>query len=229
MQHYVTYVWVGRDEPKKSGLELAAQDQDIALFLAAFSQKPFKVIGAFTDNQVADTADCPALTKALALVRQTGAELLIARLDRLSRKASFISEIVMDPAMRLRVASMPKADKFQLQTYAALAEQEQSFLLAQAKEALLAAEASSERPDMRRAACGRSNAIKKKIAQIQAQNVAGIVVPLRAQGATFQTIAKSLNAAGITTAEGKTWYPSQVQRVLKRLASCDDTNLAGDW
>jgi len=46
-----------------------------------------------------------------------------------------------DKAVKLRVASMPGADKFQLHIYAALAEQERSFISERAKAALRAAKA----------------------------------------------------------------------------------------
>jgi len=52
------------------------------------------------------------------------AALLVANLDRLSRKVSFIATFMDDPKLDLRVASMPYADKFQLHIYTALAEQE---------------------------------------------------------------------------------------------------------
>lgn len=68
--------------------------------------------------------DRPQLRAAMEQCRRTGAELLVAKLDRLSRKVSFIAQLMDDPKLRLRVATMPQADKFQLHIYAALAEQE---------------------------------------------------------------------------------------------------------
>lgn len=46
-----------------------------------------------------------------------------------------------DPKVRLRVATMPQADKFQLHIYAALAEQARDFISARTKAALRAAKA----------------------------------------------------------------------------------------
>lgn len=46
-----------------------------------------------------------------------------------------------DPRLALRVAAMPKADKFQLHIYAALAEQEREFISNRTKAALAEASA----------------------------------------------------------------------------------------
>ncbi|ODT81541.1 MAG: hypothetical protein ABS76_11940 [Pelagibacterium sp. SCN 64-44] len=50
---------------------------------------------------------------ALELVRRTGAELLVAKPDRLSRKVSFIAQLMDDLKVRLRVAAMPQATTMQ--------------------------------------------------------------------------------------------------------------------
>lgn len=52
-----------------------------------------------------------------------------------ARKISFIAQLMDDPKVRLRVATMPQADKFQLHIYAALAEQERDFISARTKAA----------------------------------------------------------------------------------------------
>jgi hypothetical protein len=54
---------------------------------------------------------------------------------------SFISNLMDDPKVRPRVASMSSADKFQLHIYAALAEQERTFISARTKAALREAKA----------------------------------------------------------------------------------------
>ena len=54
------------------------------------------------------------MDKAIDLVRQTGATLLVAKLDRLSRSVAFIATLMEDKRIDLIFASMPSADKFQL-------------------------------------------------------------------------------------------------------------------
>ena len=45
------------------------------------------------------------MNKALDLVRQTGATMLVARLDRLSRSVAFIATLMEDKRLDLKVAA----------------------------------------------------------------------------------------------------------------------------
>ncbi len=66
-----------------SGLGLAAQRKAIDDLAAS---RGAEVIGRFTEVECGKRADRPELAKALHLAKVTGATLLIAKLDRLSRK-----------------------------------------------------------------------------------------------------------------------------------------------
>lgn len=217
MKRYVTYTRVSTEEQAKSHLGLDAQKRDIGLFLTNFSEEPFEIIGEFEDHLSGKNNDRPELTKALELVRKTGAELLVAKLDRLSRKVSFIATLMDDPKVRLRVASMPHADKFQLHIYAALAEQEREFISARTKAALAEAKAKGVKLGGMRDATGRRNVVLAERAKERADKVAGIILPLRGQGASLRAIAEALNVSGVPTARGGQWQASQVQRTIQRL------------
>lgn len=217
MKRYVTYTRVSTEEQAKSHLGLDAQKRDIGLFLTNFSEEPFEIIGEFEDHLSGKSNDRPELIKALELVRKTGAELLVAKLDRLSRKVSFIATLMDDPKVRLRVASMPHADKFQLHIYAALAEQEREFISARTKAALAEAKAKGVKLGGMRDATGRRNVVLAERAKERADKVAGIILPLRRQGASLRAIAEALNVSGVPTARGGQWQASQVQRTIQRL------------
>ncbi len=120
---------------------MEAQDRDIRLYLEGYSDQPYEIIGEFLEAATATDDNRPELTKALSIARSHGAELLVAKLDRLSRKVSFIAALMDDRKLNLRVASMPHADKFQLHIYAALAEQEREFISLRTKAALKEAKA----------------------------------------------------------------------------------------
>lgn len=176
------------------------------------------MLAEFTEVETGKNDDRPELTKALAIARKTGAYLLVAKLDRLSRKVAFIAALMDDPKVRLKVAAMPSADKFQLHIYAALAEQEREFISARTKAALVEAKARGSKVGGLRDATGKRNDAVKAGALNRANQLNGIVTPLRMNGATFREIAAALNASGVNTARGGTWQPSQVMRVLNRLA-----------
>ncbi|MBW6418299.1 recombinase family protein [Celeribacter sp. PS-C1] len=221
MRQFVIYKRVSTKEQGRSGLGLAAQERDIRLYLDTYAEMPFEVIGEFTEMQTGKADDRPELAKALDLVRKTGAELLVAKLDRLSRKVSFIATLMDDKRVSLRVAAMPNADKFQLHIYAALAEQEREFISLRTKAALAEAKARGVKLGGERDATMKRNDAVKAQAKRDAEKVAGIVMPLRAKGETLRQIAETLNKSGVPTARGGQWQASQVQRVIKRLEEAE--------
>lgn len=217
MKQFVTYRRVSTEDQGRSGLGLEAQDRDIDLYLSNYAEVPFEVLDRFLEVQSGKDNDRPELAKALDLCRQTGAELLVAKLDRLSRRVSFIAALMDDPKVTLRVASMPNADKFQLHIYAALAEQERDFISLRTKAALAAAKAKGKKLGGVRPKTEARNEAIQRDAVAFARKVQPIVEPLRAAGSTLQTIATALDGSGVTTARGGKWTPMQVKRVLERL------------
>jgi DNA invertase Pin-like site-specific DNA recombinase len=218
MRQYVIYTRVSTEDQGKSGLGLEAQERDIAIFLANFSDVPYEVIGRFRDVQSGKVDDRPELAKALAMVRETGAELLVAKLDRLSRKVSFIAALMDDPKVKLRVAQMPYADKFQLHIYAALAEQERTFISERTRAALRAAKERGVKLGGARDKTMARNAAVKAKADAEAQRVMKVIAPLRSAGQSINVIADTLNDMGVPTSRGGRWTAKQVSRVLQRVA-----------
>lgn len=218
MKRYVIYTRVSTEEQGRSGLGLEAQERDIDLFLTNFSEEPWEVLGRYQDILSGKHDDRPQLAAALKHVRETGAELLIAKLDRLSRKVSFIASIMDDKRVRLRVASMPQADNFQLHIYAALAEQEREFISKRTKAALQVAKDSGRQlGGLRDATMRRNDAIQRK-AKAEAEKVIKIIGPLRETGRTLASIAETLNEMGVATSRGGRWTPMQVSRILERVS-----------
>jgi DNA invertase Pin-like site-specific DNA recombinase len=217
MKQYVVYTRVSTEDQGRSGLGLAAQERDIRIFLDAFSDVPYEVLAEFRDVQTGKDNDRPELAKAVALAKRAGAELLVAKLDRLSRKVSFISALMEDPKLTLRVASMPYADKFQLRIYAALAEQEREFISMRTKAALGEAKARGVKLGGMRDATMKRNVAVQANAMERAKRIKTVVLPLRRNGATLKDIATALNAASVPTARGGQWHPTTVKLVLERL------------
>ena len=222
MQQYVIYTRVSTAEQGRSGLGIEAQQRDIELFLTTFSEVPFEVLGSFHDELSGGQDDRPELVKALDMVRRTGAELLVAKLDRLSRKVSTIAALMDDPKVRLRVASMPRADKFQLHIYAALAEQERTFISERTKAALKSAKARGKKLGGRRVKKDGTFPLDHRIAGLKAQadadaaRVVDFIKPLRDAGQSLRNIAGALQKAGIGAPRGGAWTAMQVSRTLAR-------------
>jgi DNA invertase Pin-like site-specific DNA recombinase len=216
-KQYVTYIRVSTKEQGKSGLGLDAQRTDLDIFLKNYSEVPWEVVGEFVEEESGADDARPDLAKALELVRKTGAELLVAKLDRLSRKVSFIATLMDDKKVKLRVASMPHADKFQLHIYAALAEQERDFISKRTKAALAEAKAKGKKLGGYRAGSldRRIEALKAQ-ADADAARVVDFIKPLRGAGKSLRDIAVALAKAGIETPRGGRWSATQVMRVLER-------------
>lgn len=216
MKRYVIYTRVSTAEQGKSGLGLEAQQRDIHLYLENFSETPWEIIGEFQDVQSGKVDDRPELMKALQLARKEKAELLVAKLDRLSRDVEFIARTIKQAT--IRVASMPHADNFQLHIYAALAEQEREFISKRTKAALqVAKERGKKLGGLRDKTMKRNEAIQEK-AMAEAQKVMKIVGPLKSAGQTLAAIAGTLNDMEVKTSRGGQWTAMQVKRVLDRSA-----------
>ncbi|WP_440982389.1 recombinase family protein [Shinella sumterensis] len=232
MKQYVVYTRVSTEDQGRSGLGLEAQKRDIEIFLEKFSAVPYEVIAEFQDVLSGATDERPELQKALRKVRETGAELLIAKLDRLSRKVAFIAALMDDPKVRLRVAQMPNADKFQLHIYAALAEQERDFISARTKAALKVAKQrhamrrledpsySKQIGGLRDKTMKRNAAVQAKAAE-DARRAMKVIGPLRDAGKNLSEIAAVLNDMVMPTARGGQWTAKQVSRILDRVSATE--------
>lgn len=214
---YVTYKRVSSKEQGRSGLGLDAQARDIKLFLENYSETPYEVLQEFVEVQSGTDDSRPQLIAAIALAKKERAVLVVAKLDRLSRRVSFISSLMEDVDLEFKVAALPTADKFSLHIYAALAEQERTFISQRTRSALAAAKARGIRlgaPSYHLDSLARS---RSAAALKAAQKVEGIILPLRKQGSTLKQICDVLNSSGIKTRTGKLFAPMQVSRMIKHL------------
>jgi DNA invertase Pin-like site-specific DNA recombinase len=218
MNRYVTYKRVSTKEQGKSGLGLDAQERDIQLFLDNYSAEPWEVVADYVEVESGTNADRPKLKEAIAKAKKLKAVLLVAKLDRLSRKVSFIANIIDDKALNITVASMPNADKFQLHIYAALAEQERDFISTRTKAALAEAKARGVKLGGMRDKTMQRNIAVKKNAQDRAERLRGLVEPMVKDKLPLRAMADSLNHASVPTARGGEWTAMQVSRIVQRLA-----------
>lgn len=214
---YVTYCRVSTRKQGDSGLGLEAQQRDIQLFLENYSGKPYDVIAEFVEVESGTNSERKELHQAIALAKKEKAILLVAKLDRLSRKVSFIAQVMEDKHINFKVAQMPHADNFQLHIYAALAEQERDFISKRTKAALQEAKARGVALGGLRDKTNKRNQAKKQKAVIDAQKHRSIIEPLRTQGASFASIAEALNKSGLKTERGSEFKAMTVKRIIDRL------------
>ncbi len=223
MCRVVAYYRVSTTEQGRSGLGLAAQRQAV---LALCQSRGWEVIAERTEVESGKTADRPELQAALHHAKVTGATLVVAKLDRLSRSVAFLSAL-QDSGAKFVAADMPEANELTVHIMAAVAQAERQAISKRTKDALAAAKAAGRRlgnPNgaaaLRRAGKGNAAAVEqvKAGADSYAQDLAPVIADIRASGVTsLGGIAAELNARHIQTRRGGRWFASGVRNLLARI------------
>ena len=206
MVDYVAYYRVSTEKQGRSGLGLAAQKARISAFLSSND----RVLAEYVDVQSGKKDERIELNKALATAKASNAKLVIAKLDRFSRRVSFIARI-LDEGISLCCAEMPNATEFQLHIFAALAQEERRLISERTKAALAEAKKRGQ-------VLGKNGSIlaerNRKSAVAFAKKLWEFCANENIQG-SFSEIAKRLNERGMTTRHGRAFYPQTVKNYRK--------------
>ncbi|WP_343546589.1 recombinase family protein [Sphingobium yanoikuyae] len=213
---FIAYYRVSTRKQGNSGLGLDAQRAAVA----TMSDAP--LLAEFTEVESGRDNDRPQLKAAMDYASLTGATLLVAKLDRLSRNAAFLNQLI-DSQVPIRFADMPFADRFMVGMMAQVAQWEAEQISKRTKEALAAAKAKGTKLGGDRgnitaiAARGRaaSACMRTEAAQARAALVMPHIDAARASGCvSLREIAAYLNDRHITTARGGVWYAASVAKLL---------------
>lgn len=225
MNRYISYLRVSSSEQGKSGLGLEAQAAMIAEFIA---REGGELIGTYEDVMTGADDARPELQKARRAARKAerkGAPvfIVVAKLDRLSRRMSFIAS-AMEGGIKFVTCDLGHdVDPFVLHLYAALAEKERALIGARTRQALAALKARGVRlgkpENFDDAGRQKGAAVQAAQAVKVAQGVMPTIAVIQARGVTkLQAIADELNFLEIPTARGGEWHKTSVARILKRVA-----------
>ena len=161
----------------------------------------------------------------------TGATLVIARLDRLSRNIQFITTL-QKSNVKFVSCDMPEANEFTVHIMAAMAQQERKMISQRTKEALQAAKArgvklgNPQNLSTEDANKGRKlgDAARIRKANQFAKDIYPLIQQHQEQGSGLRQIARLFNEQGILTARGKTgtWTPTAVRNIIVR---CNNSNV----
>ncbi|WP_293913562.1 recombinase family protein [Deinococcus sp.] len=134
----IAYYRVSRQKQAASGLGLESQQANVAAFAKA---RGYEVIASFTEVETGtNKRQRPELASALEQAKREGAELLIAKLDRLARNVHFVSGL-MESRVRFTAVDLPEVDSLTVHILAAVAEKEAKMISTRTKDALSAAKA----------------------------------------------------------------------------------------
>ena len=206
-----------------SELGIEAQRQAIEGYA---EQRDATLIARFTEVESGRNPNRPELLKALHLAKVTGATLVIAKLDRLSRNAAFLLTL-RDSGVRFAAVDLPEANDLTVGIMALVAQQEREAISRRTKEALAVARSRGVRlgnPNgaaaLRRAGKGAAplRAAIARNADRHAQDLAPVVATSARAGrrACGQSPAE-LNGRGMLTRRGGRWHVSTVMNLLDRL------------
>lgn len=228
---YIAYYRVSRKTQGKSGLGLGAQRKDVERFLPSDST----LIGKFQDIESGKNSDRPELLKAIEECKRTGAVLLIAKLDRLSRNAKFIFTL-RDSNVKFICADMPDANNLTIGMMAVIAQDEVERTSKRTKDALAVIKDKLSRGEVHISKSGnvvtrlgspksitdeaRKKGFIKRIENAknnpESMKAGAFIVSLKKGGKSFYAITKLLNESGFKTPRGGNFNQVQTKRLYER-------------
>lgn len=211
---FVAYYRVSTEKQGKSGLGIEAQQHSVRQFL---NGGDWELLAEFTEIETGKNDDRPQLERAMNECRLTGATLVIAKIDRLSRNAAFLIGL-KDAGISFVAADMPGANQMTIGIMALVAQQEREAISQRTKEALAAAKARGAKlggyrgGPMVNGKAG-TEALQQKAAAFRA-SVRPLVTELRDQGMSQRQIAAELDRRSVRTPRGGKWTAKAVAAVL---------------
>jgi DNA invertase Pin-like site-specific DNA recombinase len=219
---FVSYLRVSTDRQGKSGLGLEAQREAVAAHLNGGA---WTLLSEYVEVESGKQDARPELAKALAFCKLTGATLIVAKLDRLSRNQSFLMSVYEGTGeggvVFCDLPTIPPGPvgKFIVQQMAAVAELERGLISQRTKAAL---SQSKKKLGGWRGGPVVDHTQGTEAVQRAADSFAARVSPMmremQATGASLHQIAAEMASKGIKTARGGAWTATSVKNVLNRAA-----------
>ncbi len=216
---YVAYLRVSTQKQGYSGLGLEAQKEIITNYL-----KDVKPIAEYIEVESGRKSDRPKLKEALEKCKKEGATLIVAKLDRLARNVSFLSQL-LESNIEIVFCDFPSANKMVLHILGAISQYEAELISARTKAALQAKKArgiklgNPEHLMEKHAEAirkGSETNRQKALNNPNNKRAAAILRTLVGQNLTLQEMADALNNEGFTAPKGGKFSPTQIDVLLKR-------------
>jgi DNA invertase Pin-like site-specific DNA recombinase len=215
MQSFIAYYRVSTKRQGQSGLGMEAQQAAVMRYVESTNGK---LIGSFNEIESGRKDDRPQLKAALAAAKKSKSIVIIAKLDRLGRKASYILRLIDESGVNFHICDMPNADKLTITILAAVAEREAENISNRTKAALAAKKARGAKLGNPRLAEARKVAVEsnRKLDKVRQDETREIISEIITKGKieTHAGIADCLNARGIPTARGGQWHTTTIRRLI---------------
>lgn len=229
---YVAYYRVSTDKQGLRGLGMEAQAHIVSQYLK--HRDGSNIVASFTEVESGRRSDRPELAKALQTARAFNATLIIAKLDRLARNATFLMTL-FDSDLDVVFCDLPQlpagpVGRFMIQQMAAVAELEAGLISERVKAALAEAKKRgkvlggvrgpptprSQLRLMRR----NSTVTSVEEANRKALDLFPIILSIYDSGVVFPSqIAKQMNQRGIPGPRGGIWRTDTIKTIIFRIES----------
>lgn len=223
MKKYVAYLRISTQ--KSGGVDsygIETQRQAIASYNG-------EVIATYEEVESGRNNKRVEMQKALDHCKRTGATLLVAKADRLTRSVLFLA-MLMESKVDFICCDMPQANRMTLQILAVVAENEAIAISERTKKALAVAKERGVKlgnPKLYKGCkVGRTDGqvkggsapadVIKEKADLFAREKQTIIKPLLDSGMSMYRVAALLNGQGVKTARGKDWTVQAVKNVMAR-------------
>lgn len=220
---YVSYLRVSTARQGKEGLGIEAQRQAVAAYVRSAGGDP-EVLAEYLEQESGKRNDRPKLAQAMEHCRLSGARLVIAKLDRLSRNAAFLLNL-KEAGVDFVAADMPDASEMTIGILAVVAQAERKMISDRTRAALAVAKSRGTK-------LGNPNGAAHLQGNGNSEAVAGLTKRADERAVTFRNTIQTLAEEGIVTARGVAsalnskrypsprggrWTATAVQRLRRRL------------
>ena len=215
LTQFVIYRRLSKQETTGVQYGFDSQNFDINNFLQ--TQKDYEIIGEYKEffTGTGWYEDRPEFLKAVQHCQQTGATLLVQKVDRLARSVS--SGAVILEKINVKIANIPNADNFTIHILLSVAEQEAKNISERTKKALQSAKERGVKlggaSTRRRVAYDTQYQSTKNKYQVYQKPLEN----MRAKGYTYDKIAEQFNLMGMTTSKGCSHTKASVNRIANYL------------
>lgn len=212
MEKYIAYYRVSTTKQYKSGLGLDAQQEKIKRFIDEDNENRI-LINQYTEQGSGNKNNRIELDKAMKECKKTNSTLLIYKLDRFSRRVSFISNL-MESKTKFLVVEMPTATDFQLHIYAAMSQEERRVISQRTKEALRQAKLRGVKLGITGVDRARENKLNR---ETYLETIKEKIIELRNSNHGYNYISNYLNGKGYKTYRNKKFHPTTIKNYVLEL------------
>ncbi len=214
--HYIAYYRVSTQKQGRSGLGLDDQRQMVQRFL----REGEELVQEFTEIESGRKKERPELQAAIQAAKQHRARLLIAKLDRLSRNASFVM-VLRDSEVDFVACDLPDANTLTIGIMASFAQHEAEQIAKRTRAALAQKKARGfvlgKPENLTDSHRTQGVAVIKENARTHPANrqAAELIRLYQRDELSLRDIAQRLNEHGFRTRYGKLFQGETVRRIQK--------------